>query len=108
MRPYFGSLHTAPFLAQSLQCTASTRESSVPQDVIDRELSVGRELAIQEGKPEEMADKIAQGRLKKFYKETTLLNQMFVRDNKKTVKQFLADTNPDLTVTDFKRISLSI
>ena len=55
-----------------------------------------------------MADKIAQGRLKKFYKETTLLNQMFVRDNKKTVKQFLADTNPDLTVTDFKRISLSI
>ena len=86
----------------------SVDESTVPQDVIDRELSVGRELAIQEGKPEEMADKIAQGRLKKFYKETTLLNQMFVRDNKKTVKQFLADTNPDLTVTDFKRISLSI
>ena len=86
----------------------SVDESSVPQDVIDRELSVGRELAIQEGKPEEMADKIAQGRLKKFYKETTLLNQMFVRDNKKTVKQFLTDTNPDLTVTDFKRISLSI
>ena len=86
----------------------SVDETTVPQDVIDRELSVGRELAIQEGKPEEMADKIAQGRLKKFYKETTLLNQMFVRDNKKTVKQFLADTNPDLTVTDFKRISLSI
>jgi elongation factor Ts len=86
----------------------SVDESSVPQDVIDRELSVGRELAIQEGKPEEMADKIAQGRLKKFYKETTLLNQMFVRDNKKTVKQFLTETNPDLTVTDFKRISLSI
>ncbi len=83
-------------------------ENSVPQDIIDRELEVGKDLAIQEGKPEEMAGKIAQGRLKKFFKETTLLNQAFVRDNKKSVGQFLKDTNPDLTVTDFKRISLSI
>lgn len=83
-------------------------EKSVPQEVIDRELSVGKELAIQEGKPADMAEKIAMGRLNKFYKETTLLNQAFVRDNKKTVKQFLTDANPDLTVTDFKRISLSI
>ena len=83
-------------------------KNSVPQEVIDREIEVGKELAIQEGKPAEMAEKIAMGRLNKFFKETTLMNQVFIRDNKKTVQQFLKDTNPDLTVTDFKRISLSV
>ena len=83
-------------------------KNSVPQEVIDREIEVGKELAIQEGKPAEMAEKIAMGRLNKFFKETTLMNQVFIRDNKKTVQQFLKDTNPELTVTDFKRISLSV
>ncbi|MDG2343767.1 MAG: translation elongation factor Ts [Flavobacteriales bacterium] len=83
-------------------------QDSVSQEVIDREIEVGKDLAIQEGKPEEMAEKIAKGRLNKFFKETTLLNQAFIRDNKKSVKQFLKDTNPDLSVTDFKRYSLSI
>ena len=83
-------------------------KNSVPQEVVDREIEVGKELAIQEGKPAEMAEKIAMGRLNKFFKETTLMNQVFIRDNKKTVQQFLKDTNPDLTVTDFKRISLSV
>ena len=83
-------------------------KNSVPQEVIDREIEVGKELAIQEGKPVEMAEKIAMGRLNKFFKETTLMNQVFIRDNKKTVQQFLKDTNPELTVTDFKRISLSV
>ncbi len=82
-------------------------ESEVSQETIDRELKVGEELAIQEGKPAEMAAKIAQGRLKKFFKETTLLNQAFVRDNKKSVRQFLQDVDKDLTVTAFKRVSLS-
>ena len=83
-------------------------QESVTQDVIDRELEVGKELAIQEGKPAEMAEKIAKGRLNKFFKETTLINQLFVRDNKKTVGQFLKETNPNLKVTDFKRCSLSV
>jgi elongation factor Ts len=83
-------------------------QESVTQDVIDRELEVGKELAIQEGKPAEMAEKIAKGRLNKFFKETTLVNQAFIRDNKKTVAQFLKETNPNLKVTDFKRYSLSI
>jgi elongation factor Ts len=83
-------------------------KDSVPQDVVDREIEVGKELAIQEGKPAEMAEKIAMGRLNKFFKETTLMNQSFIRDNKKTVQQFLKETSPDLSVTDFKRISLSI
>lgn len=86
----------------------SLDENSVPQEVIEKELEIGKELAIQEGKPAAMAENIAKGRLKKFFKENTLLNQPFVRDNKKTVKEFLKETNPDLTVTDFKRISLSI
>ena len=83
-------------------------KDSVPQEVVQKEIEVGKELAIQEGKPAEMAEKIAMGRLNKFFKETTLLNQAFIRDNKKTVQQFLKDSDPDLSVTDFKRISLSI
>jgi elongation factor Ts len=81
---------------------------SVSQDIIAKEIEIGKELAIQEGKPADMAEKISQGRLGKFFKENTLLNQEFIRDNKKSVKQFLQDTDKDLTVTAFKRISLSI
>lgn len=83
-------------------------ERSVPADVIAKELEIAKDLAIQEGKPAEMAEKIAQGRLNKFFSETTLLHQTFVRDGKKSVKEFLKETNPNLTVTDFKRVSLSI
>ena len=86
----------------------SVDEASVPADVVEKELEIGKELAIQEGKPAELAEKIAHGRLNKFYKESTLLNQAFVRDNKKSVKQFLQETDGELTVTDFKRLSLSI
>ncbi len=82
-------------------------EKSVSQEVIQREIEVGKELAIQEGKPADMAEKIAQGRLQKFYKESTLLNQEYIRDPKKTIKQFLADTDKELTATALKRISLS-
>lgn len=83
-------------------------EASVDQATIDREIEVGKEQAIAEGKPEAMAENIAKGRLKKFFKETTLLNQAFVRDNKKTVQQFLSDVDKDLTATAFKRVSLSL
>jgi elongation factor Ts len=81
-------------------------EKSIPDEIIKREIEVGKEQAIAEGKPAEMAEKIALGKLTKFYKEATLLNQEFIRDNKKTVKQFLADTDKDLTVTAFKRVAL--
>ena len=59
---------------------------------IERELEVGKDLAIQEGKPADMAEKIAQGRLGKFFAENTLLSQAFIKDNKVTVEQFLAQT----------------
>lgn len=81
-------------------------KDQVDQETIDRELDVGKELAIQEGKPAEMADKIAQGRLNKFFKENTLLSQPFIKDNKKSVEQFLNESEAGLTVQDFKRVAL--
>lgn len=81
-------------------------ESEVPQDVIAREIEVGKEQAIAEGKPAEMAEKIAQGRLNKFFKEYTLVNQEFVKDNSKTIAKMLADTEAGLVVKSFKRIAL--
>jgi elongation factor Ts len=83
-------------------------KDEVPQSVIDREMEVGKELAIQEGKPADMAEKIAIGRLNKFFKESTLLSQEFVKDNKKTIAQYLKECDADLTVTSFKRIALSV
>ncbi len=82
-------------------------KDGVDARTIERELEVGKELAIQEGKPAEMAEKIAQGRLTKFFKENTLLSQEFIRDNKLTVEQFLNATENGLTITDFRRFSLS-
>lgn len=82
-------------------------ESEVPADIVAKELEIGKELAIQEGKPAEMAEKIAQGRLKKFFQESTLLNQMYIKDNKKSIAQLLKESKPDLTVTSFKRQSLN-
>lgn len=82
-------------------------KDSVPQDVVNKEIEIGKELAIQEGKPAEMAEKIAQGRLNKFFKESTLLNQQYIKDNKMTIQQYLDSTEKGLTVTDFKRFSLS-
>lgn len=81
-------------------------KDGVSDEAIARELEVGKELAIQEGKPAEMADKIAQGRLGKFFKENTLLTQPYVRDNKVTVEQFLASVEGGLKATTFKRYSL--
>src|SRR5690606_4355944 len=82
-------------------------KEGVDARTIEREIEVGKELAIQEGKPADMAEKIAQGRLNKFFKENTLLSQEFIRDNKLSVEQFLDSTVKGLTVTDFKRTSLS-
>lgn len=79
---------------------------SVDQETIKRELEIGMEQARAEGKPENMVEKIAQGKLNKFFKESTLLNQEFIRDTKKTVSQYLTGFDKDLTVTAFKRLQL--
>ena len=83
-------------------------KDNVPQKIIDQELEIGREQARLDGKPEAMLDKIAQGKLGKFFKENTLLNQDFIKENKQTVAQFLKSKDKDLTVTDFKRFTLNV
>ncbi|MBP8822567.1 MAG: elongation factor Ts [Flavobacteriales bacterium] len=82
-------------------------KSSTPQSVIEKELEIGKELAIQEGKAPEMAEKIAQGRLNKFFKESTLLAQEFIKDNKLNVEQYVQKADKDLKVTAFKRFALA-
>jgi len=80
----------------------------VKPETIAQEIEIGKEQARRDGKPEEMLEKIAQGKLAKFFKESTLLNQDFVKDNKMTIKQYLQSASKDLTVTDFKRYSLNL
>jgi len=85
----------------------SVDESSVPEDVKQKEIEIGKEQAINEGKPADMAEKIAMGRLNKFFKESTLLNQEFIKDSKLSVSQYLKTADKDLTVTEFKRFALN-
>jgi elongation factor Ts len=80
----------------------------VPESVIAQEIEIGKEQARREGKPEEMLEKIAQGKLAKFFKDSTLLNQEFVKDNKVTIKQYLQSADKELSVTEFKRYSLNL
>lgn len=82
-------------------------KDDVDPTIIERELDIARETTRAEGKPEDMVEKIAQGKLNKFYKDSTLLNQECFFDNKLTVRQFLQSVEKDLTVSAFKRYSLS-
>ena len=81
-------------------------ESSVSKEVIEKEMEIGKDLARKEGKPEAMLEKIAQGRLKKFFKENTLINQTFIKDSKKTVMQYLKECNDNWKIVEFKRVNL--
>jgi elongation factor Ts len=78
----------------------------ITKERIASELEIGREQARLDGKPESMIDKIAEGKLNKFFKESTLLNQEFVKDNKKTIRQYLQGVDKELTVTEFRRFTL--
>ncbi|GAB4329298.1 MAG: translation elongation factor Ts [Flammeovirgaceae bacterium] len=82
-------------------------EKGVPAELVEREKQVGIEKARQEGKPEAMLEKIAEGFVKKFYKENTLLNQEYVKDAKLTIKQYLDNSKKGLTVSSFARISVA-
>ena len=79
----------------------------IPEDVTCRELEIGREIAKKEGKPEAILEKIAQGRLQKFFKEQTLLAQAYVKDNTLSVTQYLKSIHPSLKVNDFLRITVA-
>lgn len=82
-------------------------QSFVDQATIDHELSVFRDVIRQEGKPEAMVEKIAMGKLNKFFKESTLLNQAFIKDSKQSVSNHLKSFDKDLTVSNFKRFALA-
>lgn len=79
----------------------------VSQEILNKEREIGKEMARNEGKPENMLDKIAEGRLQKFLKESTLLNQEFVQFGKISVGEYLKQQDSNLIVTDFKRYGLS-
>src|ERR1700761_7649313 len=81
-------------------------KDGVDATTVQRELEIAKEQIRAEGKPEEMVEKISLGKLNKFYKDSTLLNQEFVKDPSKSVAQFLSTVEKGLTVTAFKRVAL--
>ncbi len=81
-------------------------KDQVDSSTIERELEIAKEQIRAEGKPEEMVEKIAAGKLNKFYKEQTLLNQEFVKDSSKDIRKFLNEVSSGLTVNEFKRVVL--
>jgi elongation factor Ts len=81
-------------------------KDGVDSQTIEREIEIGKEQARAEGKPEAMLEKIAQGKLQKFYKDNTLLNQEFVKDGSKTIRQLLEGISKGLTVSDFKLVKI--
>ncbi len=90
---------------------AAMKPIAVDQDGIDasviaKEIEIGKEIARQEGKAEEMLEKIAMGKLNKFYKESTLLNQDYVKGNKQSVADYLKTVDKELTVTAFRHVTL--
>jgi elongation factor Ts len=82
--------------------------ADVPAAIVEQELKIAKEKFRLEGKPEAMLDKISQGALNKFFKDSTLLNQEFIKDNKMTVRQYLGSVDKDVTVKAFRRFTLNI
>ncbi|MDR0206266.1 MAG: translation elongation factor Ts [Bacteroidales bacterium] len=84
----------------------SVDPKQIPQATIDHELELAREMTRQEGKPENMIEKIAEGKLNKFFKENTLLSQEYIRDNKLSVADYLKQTDANLTCCCFHRLQI--
>ncbi|KAB5490148.1 MULTISPECIES: translation elongation factor Ts [Flagellimonas] len=81
-------------------------EEGVDQSIIDKEIEIAKEQLRQEGKPEAMLDNIAKGKLNRFFKDNTLVNQDFIKDSKVSVAQYVKSVDSNLTVTGFKRVAL--
>ncbi|MGB5436330.1 MAG: translation elongation factor Ts [Maribacter sp.] len=81
-------------------------EEGVDQSVIDKEIEIAKDQLRQEGKPEAMLDNIAKGKLKRFFKDNTLVNQDFIKDSKQSVAQYVKSVDAGLTVTGFRRVAL--
>jgi elongation factor Ts len=81
-------------------------ENGVSNEIIEKEIEIAKEQLRAEGKPEAMLENIAKGKLKKFFKDNTLVNQAFIKDNKTSVNEYIKSINSDCSITDFKRVSL--
>ena len=81
-------------------------EDGVDQTVIDKEIEIAKDQLRQEGKPEAMLDNIAKGKLKRFFKDNTLVNQAFIKDSKQSVAEYVKSVDANLSVTGFKRVAL--
>jgi elongation factor Ts len=81
-------------------------ENGVDSKIIEKEIEIAKEQLRAEGKPEGMLDNIAKGKLKRFFKDNTLVNQAFIKDSKQSVKDYVSSYNTDLVVTGFKRVML--
>src|SRR5690625_332221 len=81
-------------------------ENDISEDIIEREKNIAREQIIAEGKPAELADKIAAGKLNRFFKDNTLINQEFVKDNKLSVKEYLESQEKGLEVVSYVRLAI--
>ena len=81
-------------------------KDEVDASIIEKEIEIGKDQAREAGKPEAMLEKIATGKLNKFFKENTLLSQTYVKDGKKSVEQYLKEVHPDLTVSIFRHVEL--
>ena len=81
-------------------------EDGVDQTVIDKEIEIAKDQLRQEGKPEAMLDNIAKGKIKRFFKDNTLVNQDFIKDSKQSVAQYVKSVDSNLEVTGFKRVAL--
>ena len=80
----------------------------IPENVKETEMKIAREKALEGGKPEHILDRIAEGALQKFFKESTLLQQDYVKDPKLTIEEFIKQNDKELMVTAFKRVSLNV
>jgi elongation factor Ts len=83
-------------------------KDDVSPEMLEKEKEIGREQALREGKPENIVDRIAEGKVQKFFKESTLLNQDFTKDSKKTIRQYLQEADKSLEVKAFRRYSLNL
>jgi elongation factor Ts len=81
-------------------------ETGVDQNTIDKEIEIAKDLLRQEGKPEAMLDNIAKGKLQRFFKDNTLVNQDYIKDSSMSVAAYIKSVNADLKVTGFKRVAL--
>ena len=80
----------------------------IPENIKETEMKIAREKALEGGKPEHILDRIAEGALQKFFKESTLMQQDYVKDSKLTIEEFIKQNDKELAVTGFKRVSLNV